>query len=145
MRHLRQSVLLLAALATIACRESTTPSQPPIPYSLNTVNGQRPPVVLLSPIPEQDVTLVSSVLFLFSDGTGVFVDRLRDQTTVETDRRTTFKYQLTGSAITIKSCSGDPGCDFQGVVSDLTLNLNRGVRLQDNSPLLYNYQRWLPD
>jgi hypothetical protein len=145
MRHLRQSVLLLAALAMIACRESTTPSSLPTWYSLNNVNGQRLPLVLLSPIPEQDVTLVSSVLFLFSDGTGVFVDRLRDQTTVETDRRTTFKYQLTGSAITIKSCSADPGCDFQGVVSGLTLNLNRGVRLQDNTPLLYNYQQWLPD
>jgi hypothetical protein len=137
--------LLLAALATIACRESTTPSQPPIPYSLNTVNGQRPPVVLISPIPERDVTLISSEVFLFDDGNGVFVDRLRDQTTVETDHRTTFKYQLIGSTITINSCSDSAGCDIQGVVSAVTLTLPRGVRPQDNSPLLYNYQRWLPD
>ena len=144
MRHLRQSVMLLAALATIACRESTTPSVAS-QYSLNSVDGQRLPFVLLSPIPEQDVTLVSSALFLFSDGHGSFSDRLRDHTTVETDHTTTFKYQLIGSTLLINSCSDDPGCAFQGVVSGLTLSLNRGKRLQDNTPLLYNYQRWLPD
>jgi hypothetical protein len=145
MRHLRQNVLLFVALATIACRESTTPSSVPVQYSLNNVNGERLPFVLLSPIPEQDVTLVSSTLFFFGDGNGVFVDRIRDQSTVETDRRTTFKYQLSDGTIRINSCSGDASCDFQGVVSGLTLNLNRGIRLQDNTPLLYSYHRWLPD
>jgi len=145
MRHLRRNVLLLAALATIGCRESTTPSSSPIYYSLSNVNGQRLPVVLISPIPEQDVTLISSAIFLFGDGNGVFVDRLRGQSTVEADYRTTFKYQVSGSTITINSCSGGASCHFQGAVNGLTLNLARGVRLQDNAPLLYSYQRWLPD
>lgn len=135
--------MMLTALVTIACREPTSPTLAGS-FFLASVNGQQLPATMYS-TPIETSVLLSATLTFMRDGSVVLVERRHitiPTITTETTNTSTFKYQLSGNAITIGpiACAADFGCrgSYDGEFTGSTLSLN--VEQFPTTPIIYVFQ-----
>jgi hypothetical protein len=143
MRLSCQKAMMLAALVTIACRESTSPSLAGS-FFLASVNGQQLPATVYSN-PIETKVVISAMLTFMANGNVVLVERQRftsPTNATETTATSALKYQLSGNTVTIGPivCANDLNCvsSFKGELTGSTLSLNLGV--SQTTPLIYLFQ-----
>src|SRR3990170_7277128 len=128
--------------AVIACTDSLAPRDVAGSYFLESINGQNLPVVI-GPIPEETITVLSGGIALHEDGNAVTVERRREVSdNVPSENNYTFEqsFHLDGNRIRIFP---PPFCppnalalcvEIEGVITDSVLTLEIG-------PFIYLYRR----
>jgi hypothetical protein len=131
MRLSVQSILPLLA-AVIACNDSLAPRDVAGVYFLERINGQNLPVVI-GPIPEETITVISGEIALYEDRNAVTVERRREvRNNIPSENNYVFeqRFELDGNRISIgprSPCPPNANCvEITGVITDSILTLEIG-------------------
>ena len=125
-------IILPLLAAVIACSEPLEPRDIAGFYMLDTINGQRLPVVI-GPIPEQTVSVQSGSLTLWEDGTAATIEQRREvRKNVPSEQTYTaeLRYDLNGDRIRLgprTPCPPNALCaELNGVVNGAFVTLQLG-------------------
>jgi len=111
MRLSSQKVLLLLAVSSIACRDTTAPATITRQFVLNDINGRTLPTYQ-SPTPGLAITIVSGSLVLDNAGTAVMTENRIDTDEVARTSTVSYTYRIIGSQLVFEPipCPGGAMC-----------------------------------
>ena len=138
-----QKIALLVSAFVLGCGEPLSPDTVAAGYVLETVNGQPLPVVL-SPIPEESISVIGGSVTLTKAQRAITLERRRElHANVPTEEWyiSNFTFTLDGNAITLyPECPPNALCGtLDGVLSGEALSLTYGR--YSNAPLVYTYRK----
>ena len=149
MRLSCQKALLFALISTIGCdtATATAPAGLTTHYQLRAINGRQLPTYL-APTPGSTATIVSSSLFLSTDGKAVMVERRQDIVLGEGTYMNSFDYRIDGNQIEIGSfepCPSNAICAANRIGTFSSAGLSLVISPGPDNLIVYEYRNISPD
>src|SRR6266571_1627436 len=138
-----QKALLLLAVSTIACHDSSRPTQPTVfaQFVLNDINGRALPTYP-APTPGLTPTIVSGSLTLDNSGKAVVSEHRIEWNGVETTNTVTYIYKINGTDIEFEL---SPPCPINAICvappkgTITTTGVSLEIGRFDSQAIVYNY------
>jgi hypothetical protein len=144
MRLLSRTLVASLGVLAVGCSDSTGPALSERVFILQSINGQPLPAIL-SPIPEETVSVLSAALFFRTNNEVVWTEVRREASNNvprEVTYASTLDYRRMGDRVVIGAntiCRGIDLCPFsEGTLTDSGLSLTVGS-FSPTIPIIYEF------